>query len=177
MQLIYIYLIIFKLILLFKFFFWVRCINFFLLFKNSIRLNSHFESIINSSIGPVEFINPSIFPSLFICIVFFFSFLPSLSVSFLFPFPSQYLFFSVSFSFTISLQYPLIGFLLTSLSEGSSSQKIRFPLFINFLIDSLFCFGLVVFFFNWQKYTVGLFITSWISSAVFNFYSHIAGIR
>jgi len=148
----YIYIsIIFKLILLFKFFFWVRCINFFLLFKNSIRLSSHFESIINSSIGPVEFINPSIFPSLFICIVFFFllpsaftfrffsfSFLPSLSVSSPFPFPSQYL---LNILHNISwISFNRLSFSLLSV-KAVLLQKFAFPCLLTFL--SIHCFASV----------------------------------
>jgi len=76
--------IILKLILLFRFVFWFL----FCFFKNSIRRNSHFESIINSSIAPVEFISSIYFSSLFICIVVFFLFA--------FTFPSLFSFFSFS---------------------------------------------------------------------------------
>lgn len=162
----------------------------FAFFKNSIRRNSHFESIINSSIEQFEFLR-SIYSSLFIyfhCVFFFlFAFtFPSLSFNFLrfsffffvFPFPisvpSQYLHISISpYLLQYILQYPLINetshFTLLTV-KAVLPEKNRFPLFINFLIRFivllLFC---RFFFFNWHKHTVGLFISSWIFSSILNF--------
>jgi len=157
-----------------------------LLFKNSHRRNSHFESIINSSIGLVEVISSKYFLHYLLhCVFFLFAFTyRRFSLSFRFScFLFIFLFFSgfrfcfrfpsvsvsVSFSFTISLFNILnrLDFLLLSVKAVLPK---KFTSLVYYLFDSLFCFLLVVFFFfNWHTNTVGLIIPSWLSSSIFNF--------
>jgi len=120
----------------------------FSLFKNLLRCHSQFESIINRSIERIQlFPIHLLLSSLFICIVFFFSSLPSLSFLPLFSFSIFLFVFHLPllflFLFLFLFLHNISWITLTSshyhIREGSSShKKLAFPCFI--FIFSILCF-------------------------------------
>jgi len=117
----------------------------FSLFKNLLRCHSQFESIINRSIERIQLFSIHLLlSSLFICIVFFFSSLPSLSFLPLFSFSIFLFHFQSSFSFSFFLFLHNISWITLTSShyrtrEGSSShKKLAFPCFI--FSFSILCF-------------------------------------